>query len=283
MEIKANAKINLCLNVIGKREDGYHDMDMVMIPLTLQDTIYITPAKQDHFTCDDPSCVMNERNTVVRALNLMRDTFNRKEAFHIHLEKRIPMEAGLAGGSSDAAAILRGLRKHWNLNISLLELAELGKQIGADVPFCVMNTCARVQGIGERITPFVSQCDFGILLVKPQAGISTKQGFQRLSEVACEHPDVDACEQALKNDDFVAFCAQAKNTLEASAFSLLPQLAQIKTNLYDMGLPFVLMSGTGSTMFALSKDRAQLRQAAKQLESRYPFVCVCEMLPSKSK
>ncbi len=278
MKEHANAKINLCLDVVKKRQDGYHEMDMIMVPLTLHDTLEITIADHDHFVCDDDRCIMDEHNTIVKAVKLMRAQFGIRDHFHVRLTKRIPMEAGLAGGSSDAAAVMRALRKYYALPMDIVDLAKLGKQIGADVPFCVMNTSARVTGIGEIIEPFTNRCDFGILLVKPDQGVSTKEAFQRLDFQCCDHPQTALCKSALETNDFTAFCANSKNTLEYSAFQMVPQLAQIKQRLYTMGLPFVLMSGSGSTMFALSQDRNVLQACAAQLAQEFPFVSVCEML-----
>ncbi len=274
----ANAKINLCLDVVKKRTDGYHEMNMIMVPLSLCDTLDIVPSDQDRYECDHADCTMDENNTIVRALTLMRDHFGIKDHFHISLNKQIPMEAGLAGGSADGAALMRALWKMYELPISLKKLALLGKKIGADVPFCIRNTCAQVSGIGEIITPFQLTCDVHVLLVKPKQGVSTAQAFSRLDLQACTHPDTGRCRKALEQGDFQGFCEAGKNTLEYSAFSMVPQLARIKQHLYEIGLPFALMNGSGSTIFALSEKKDQLYQAAHMLQQDYPFVCVCDIL-----
>lgn len=273
----ANAKINLCLDVVKKRSDGYHEMDMIMVPLTLCDTLDIVLSDHDHYVCDNADCIMDAHNTIVRALSLMRDHFAIKDHFRITVKKRIPMEAGLAGGSADAAALMRGLWRMYQLPITLSELALLGKQIGADVPFCVMNTCARVQGIGEMITPFHQRCDFHVLLVKPKQGVSTAQAFSRLDFDNLAHPHTEICRDALEQGDFKTFCQNSKNTLEYSAFAMVPELLTLKARLYEMKLPFVLMSGSGSTIFALSENKDELHQVAALLTQEYPFVCVCDI------
>lgn len=278
MEIVANAKINLCLDVVRRRDDGYHEMDMIMVPLQLHDTLWVEFASQDHFVCRNQSIVMDEHNTIVKAVKLMRETFSLSHAYQVELEKVIPMEAGLAGGSADAAAVMKAIWQMEQLPCTLEELAMLGKQIGADVPFCIRNTCALVQGIGENITPFTNHCSFHVLLVKPKEGVSTGKAFQMLDFSKCEHPNTNKCKEALQNGDVLSFYQNSKNTLEYSAFQLVPHLQAIKTKLQDSGFPFVLMSGSGSTMFALSEDIDFLRQQANLLKEEYPFVCVTSIL-----
>ncbi len=278
----ANAKINLCLDVAGRYENGYHELNMIMVPLQLHDTLLWEVADEDAFVCDDKSLPMDSSNTLVRAAALMRKTFAINDHFHIQCQKRIPMQAGLAGGSGDAAALMRGLWEHYSLPCTLAELADLGKQIGADVPFCIHNTCARVGGIGERIIPFENRCDFGVLLVKPQQGVSTKAAFQSLDIDQCPHPSAKACQAALMNGDFDRFCALAQNSLETSAFALVKEVAQVKQELMAFHFPLVLMSGSGSTVFALSNDRNKLHAVKKIMGQRYAFAEVSELLEQKA-
>jgi len=277
MKVHANAKINLCLDVVRKREDGYHEMDMIMVPLALHDTIQVEFSNHDKYECKQGTIAMDENNTIVKAVNLMRKTFAIREHFHIVLDKQIPMEAGLAGGSADGAAVMKAIWQLKHLPCTRSQLSLLGKQIGADVPFCVMNTCALVRGIGEVITPFPNVCDFGVLLVKPARGVSTREAFQTLDFKVCEHPHTSLCKEALQRGDFAAFAHNSGNTLEYSAFRLVPELAEVKQRLERLRLPFVLMSGSGSTFFALSEDRRQLHEAALQMQKQYPFVTVCEL------
>lgn len=278
----ANAKINLCLNVVKRYEDGYHELNMIMVPLQLHDTLLWEKAKEDVFQCDDSALPMDSANTLVRAAKLMRRTFGITDHFHVRLIKRIPMQAGLAGGSADAAALMRGLWEHYALPCTLAELTLLGKQIGADVPFCIRNTCALVSGIGEQIIPFENRCDFGVLLVKPHQGVSTKAAFQMLNLTDCLHPDAESCKAALNAGDFARFCMLAQNSLESSAFALVKEVAQVKNALLSYHFPLVLMSGSGSSVFALSRDRAQLRAAQREMASQYPFAEVTELLKSGS-
>ena len=278
MEIKAHAKINVCLNVVEKRSDGYHELEMIMVPLTLHDVIHIEFAKSDLFTCSDETLVMDASNTVVKAVELMRHTFQLKEHFHVHVDKHIPAQAGLAGGSADGAAVMRAISSLCELPITLEELSQLGKQIGADIPFCVMQCCAMVSGIGEKIIPFTNHCDFDILLVKPKAGVSTGKAFSLLNFDQCDHPDFHLVKNCLVNNDFEELRNRVSNSLEYSAFQLVPEIATIKQSLLDSGFPIVLMSGSGSTVFALTRNVHQLNDAMKAMEAKGYFVCKTKIL-----
>lgn len=272
MEIKANAKINLCLDVVRRMENGYHEMDMIMVPIALHDTLYITKSEVDELLCENASMLMDENNTIIRARNLMREVFSIKQCFRIEVIKRIPMEAGMAGGSADAAATMKGIWKLMELSCSLEELADLGKRIGADVPFCIINACSLVQGIGEKVTRFTSACKFHVLLVKPAQGVSTGKAFQTLDFTCCEHPDTGACKQALEQGDRASFYRYSGNTLEQSAFRMVPEIQKIKERLLKLGFDFVLMSGSGSTVFAISEDNNIMERGYAEMKRDYPFV-----------
>lgn len=273
MKIKAHAKINICLNVVCKRDDGYHELEMIMVPLALHDELSLTLADEDCYTCSDAELVMDETNTVVKAVELMRSTFSLREHFHIHVSKHIPAQAGLAGGSADAAAVMRGIRDYLQLDTSLEELAQLGKQVGADVPFCIMETCALVQGIGERITPFSMPSDFFILLVKPSMGVPTGKAFSMLDFEKCDHPDCTAVMEVLQKGELKKLQHVISNSLEYSAFQLVPEIAHIKERLQDMGFDAVLMSGSGSTVFAITKNKELLQAAYQNMNDGHNFVC----------
>lgn len=272
MEIKAYAKINIALNVVGKRDDGYHELEMIMVPIDLYDTLIIEKAAQDQYTCDDESIIMNGDNTIVKAVELMRTTFDIKDHFHIHIKKRIPAQAGLAGGSADGAAVLKGIRSLCQMNITLEDLAQLGKKIGADVPFCVIQKPAIVKGIGEKIEPFPIHCDFDILLVKPQAGVSTGKAFSMLDFSACDHPDCEQVKDCLMRDQFQELANQISNSLEYSAFQLVPEISTLKQELQRLGFPIVLMSGSGSCVFALTRDIKLLEETMSDLRKQEYFV-----------
>lgn len=272
MEVNAYAKINLSLNVVKKRDDGYHELEMIMVPLTLHDTLQITCSESDQYECDLDGFVIDESNTIVKAVELMRTTYQLKEHFHIAVEKRIPMQAGLAGGSADAAAVMCGINELLSLGISTAELSMLGKQIGADVPYCVYHVPSVVKGIGEIVEPFEITLDFHILLVKPQAGVPTGKAFSMLEFTTCEHPDYEEVECALRQGDYTAFCQGIGNTLEQSALQIVPEIKSIKEQLQAMGFDAVLMSGSGSTVFAITKDQTLMRSAYEILSVKPYFV-----------
>lgn len=276
MEIKAYAKINLALDVVTRRVDGYHELDMIMTPITLYDTLSISLAETDSFSCKEYDLTFDESNTIYRAIELMRNLYNIKEHFKIELVKNIPMQAGLAGGSADAAAMLRAIQSLCNLNVSEQELINIGVQIGADVPFCLTNKLCRVKGIGEKMVEIQTDLNPYVLLVKPESGVSTKQAFEMLDFNKCVHPDVEKIEQLLiENNNEFANCLD--NTLEESALKINADIKQVKTDLLAYDFDKVLMSGSGSTVFALSNDLKKLKQAEQELSSKYPFVCLCEM------
>lgn len=273
MEINAYAKINICLNVVGKRDDGYHELEMIMVPISLHDTITIEVSETDQYTCSMEDIAMDEHNTVVKAVELMRTTYSLQEHFHIHVEKRIPAQAGLAGGSADGAAVLRAIRELCHLDITIEELTQLGKQIGADVPFCVMQCCAVVKGIGEKITPFENQCEFDILLIKPKEGVPTGKAFSMLDFQACAHPNCDIVKDYLLHDKFCELATVVSNSLEYSAFQIVPHIKEIKEELLQRGFEIVLMSGSGSTVFALTKNSRLLNETIIDYQTRDYFTC----------
>lgn len=258
MRVEANAKINLSLDVVRRREDGYHDLRMIMLPLTLHDVLEVTLAFEDTLVCTDPCVPLDERNLIFRALSYLRRVWGMQAHFRIVLEKNIPMEAGLAGGSADAGAIIRAAIQLAPIDAPLASIAREAVCVGADVPFCVLNQSARVEGIGEQVTPIKAACDFEILLVKPASGVSSAQAYRMLDFTQAEHPDIDLVERCLVQGDYAALCRSLGNTLEYSAFLLNPQVKQLKEMLLAQGADGVLMSGSGSTVFALGRNHEQM-------------------------
>lgn len=274
MKCKAYAKINLCLDVVGKREDGYHELDMIMMPLELHDVISIELAQEDSYSCNIEGLVMDETNTVVKSVELMRKTFGLQDHFHVHIEKNIPAEAGLAGGSADGAAVLRAIRELCHLNITIEELAQLGKQVGADVPFCVLSQCAIVKGIGEKLEPFDFSYPLQVVLIKPNKGVSTGKAFGMLDFTKCDHPDSQQVKEILCAHDFERLQDVIANSLEYSAFQLVPEIKEIKDDLKRMGFMAVLMSGSGSTVFALTTDTELANNAVEKYKQKDGYFAV---------
>ena len=272
MKIEAHAKVHLRLNVVRKRDDGYHELEMIMVPLTLHDDVTVELSEQDSYSCNIEGLAIDESNTVVKAVKLMKDTYGIKEHFHVHMEKHIPMQAGLAGGSADGAAVMKGIHALLDLKVPISELSMLSKQVGADVPFCVYDTPAVVKGIGEDVTPINCQLDFEILLVKPQEGVPTGKAFSMIDFQTCEHPDYRKVQHAMETGDYKAFCESLGNTLEQPAFQIVPLIKDIKQELLGMGFDGVLMSGSGSTVFAISKNHALIEEAYHKYDKEGYFV-----------
>lgn len=274
MNIEAHAKINLSLNVVRKREDGYHELEMIMVPLTLCDDITLELAKEDSYHCNIEGLAIDESNTVVKAVKLMKKTYGIEQCFSVHMEKRIPMQAGLAGGSADAAAVMRGINELLDLRIPVQDLSMLSKQVGADVPFCVYDTPAVVKGIGEDVRPIPVNMDFVVLLVKPAQGVPTGKAFSLIDFAHCEHPDHKVVEDALMRGDYDQFCKCLGNTLEQPAFTMVPEIKEIKQQMLDLGFDTALMSGSGSTVFGITRKEEFAISCAKKFEAQGHFVCL---------
>ncbi len=263
MEIieKAPAKINLGLDALYKRTDGYHELRMVMASIDLADRLSFQTLKQDEILIKTENCFLptDKRNHIFQAAALMKKKYQISEGVCIHLQKNIPIAAGLAGGSSDAAATLRGLNRLWKLNLSLNRLAEIGAEIGSDVPYCVYGNTSFVTGRGEsiEIIPDMPQC--WVVLVKPHFSVSTSTIFGSLSFNQIEHPDILGLRKAIEKQDYWQMIACVGNALEPITIKRHPMVKQIKDKLILLGADTALMSGSGPTVFAFceKKSRAQ--------------------------
>lgn len=272
MKCKAYAKVNLSLNVVSRRADGYHELEMIMVPIDLYDVIEITKADRMHFECNDPDLLFDDKNTVVKAIQLLRDKYQFKDNFHVQVEKNIPAQAGLAGGSSDGATTLILLNELLGLNIIEEELYVLGNQIGADVPFCLYGKPAVVKGTGDKFEQIEIQTPFYLLLVKPLQGVSTKNAFERLNLSIAQHPDYQEVKRALEYNDYSTFLKKIGNSLEESASREVPEIAELKQELIEFGFDTALMSGSGSTVFGITQKEELLEEAIQHFNRRYPFV-----------
>ena len=266
----ANAKINLGLNVVGEREDGYHFLDMVMVPLTFGDDIEIVLSEQDCFD-SNTSLGWDNGNLMYRAVELMRKEFSLSQHFHITLNKRIPMQAGLAGGTADCRAVLRAVNQLCELNLPLEELMALGVRLGADVPFCLYNKPARVQGIGEQIRGIDIKGKYYVLLVKPEEGVSTVDVFKAYKPGISY--DIDTLEKRLCEGEKLSL----GNALEEPAMTILPGIKTLKQQCLDMGYSDVLMSGSGSCVFVLSRKKKELNKIYSYMKNIYSFVIMSEI------
>jgi 4-diphosphocytidyl-2-C-methyl-D-erythritol kinase len=271
IEIKARAKINLTLDVIGKRPDGYHEVAMVMQTIDLHDLITLTAITEGiKITANNPEIPLGPENLVYKAVELIKPA-GFSGGIHIHIEKNIPMAAGLAGGSTDAAAVLKGLNSLWRLNLSLDELLGLGSRIGSDVPFCILEGTALATGRGEKLTPLAAAPELWLVLAKPPIGISTKVVYSRFDPDRVERrPDNAAMIEALAAGDIGKIRDNLVNVLESVTLRLYPEVSVLKDQVYRAGAEDVLMSGSGPAVFGLAPDRPTAEKIAEQVRREQP-------------
>ncbi|WP_394239424.1 4-(cytidine 5'-diphospho)-2-C-methyl-D-erythritol kinase [Niallia oryzisoli] len=278
--VKAPAKINLSLDVLHKRPDGYHEVEMIMTTIDLADRLELTLLDRDEiriishnrFVPDD------QRNLAYQAALLLKNRFSVHKGVAITIEKTIPVAAGLAGGSSDAAAALRGLNKLWNLGLTIHELAELGAEIGSDVSFCVYGGTALAKGRGEVITPLPAPPTCWVVLAKPFIGVSTADVYRRLELSTITHPNTKSMIQAIEANDFSSVCANLGNVLEDVTLRLHPEVAQIKEQMKRFGADAVLMSGSGPTVFGLVHHDSRMQRVYNGLRGFCDQVFAVRML-----
>lgn len=260
--VKAPAKINLSLDVLYKRPDGYHEVEMIMTTIDLADRLEfsllhkkeIKIISHNRFVPDD------QRNLAYQAASLLQERFNVEYGVEITIEKNIPVAAGLAGGSSDAAATLRGLNKIWNLGLTIDELANLGAEIGSDVPFCVYGGTALSKGRGEKITHLPAPPTCWVILAKPFIGVSTAEVYRRLELENVHHPITPNMIQSLEEGSFSGVCNNLANVLEDVTLKLYPEVALIKDQMKRFGADAVLMSGSGPTVFGLVQHDSRMQR-----------------------
>lgn len=258
--VKAPAKINLTLDVLYKRPDNYHEVEMIMTTVDLSDRIGLEPRADglikiisaNGFIPDD------SRNLAYQAAQLIKDTYGIAEGVTILIEKEIPVAAGLAGGSSDAAATLKGLNELWKLDLSIDTLAELGAKIGSDVSFCIYGGTALATGRGEKIQKLPAPPTCWVVLAKPKIGVSTAQVYGGLNIEGIEHPNTKQMIQAIETNDYDLMCNSLGNVLESVTFNLHPEVVMIKEQMKRFGADAVLMSGSGPTVFGLVDNESRL-------------------------
>ena len=272
MKERAYAKINLCLDVVGKREDGYHDLKMIMVPINFYDFLEMEFAEETTLELNRDYLPINDKNTIIKAIHIMQEKYNITEEFRCRLEKHIPTRAGLAGGSADAAAAIRIINRMCNLHLTKDEMIAVGKEVGADVPFCILNRPAFVEGIGEKITTFSCNPDFYLLLIKPRKGVSTAEAFHIVDEQEGIHPDCKAMQEALESNDYDGIISSLGNSMENAAMTLVPEIRNAKQDLLELGFDGVLMSGSGSTVFGITKDVELLDHSIDILKKKRYFV-----------
>lgn len=278
MRERAYAKINLSLDVVGIRDDGYHELKMIMVPVDFYDVLEMDIAEEMSMEQNASYLPMDEKNTVIKAIKVVREAYGFKENFRIKLVKHIPTQAGLAGGSSDGAAAIRLMRKLLKLDMPNSKMIELASKVGADVAFCCINRPALVGGIGDIIEPFNLNCPFEILLVKPRRGVMTKKAFEMVDKLDCIHPDVLGLKKALETNDYSKVIELLGNSLEAPSFKLNGDIAKVKKKMLELGLDASLMTGSGSCVFGISRDKEIIHKAEKYFKNNGYFVRVTNIL-----
>ena len=269
ISLKALAKINLGLDVLGKREDGYHEVRMVMQTIHLYDRVEIKQTRSPHIHVETNLYYLpvNEDNLVYRAAKLMKDEFQIKEGVRIVLQKFIPVAAGLAGGSSDAAAVLVGMNRIFNLGLKQNKLMELGLKIGADVPFCIMRGTALAEGIGEKLTALPPMPKCPVLIAKPAISVSTKAVYEGLKLYdGMEHPDIDGVMEGIQQKDLKGVASHMGNILETVTIPMYPVIEDIKKLMLENGALNAMMSGSGPTVFGLFPNEKEIRRAYEALK-----------------
>lgn len=269
MKLRAFAKINLGLDVIRRREDGYHDVRMIMQTIQMYDQLEMEKkgSKGIALTTNLSYIPVNENNLVYKAAKLLMEQYQIQEGVSIHLNKFIPVAAGMAGGSSDAAAALVGMNKLFRLGMSKEELMKVGVKIGADVPYCIMRGTALSEGIGEKLTALPSLPACYILIGKPGVSVSTKFVYTNLKlDEKTKHPDIDGMLDALQRQDLYGITDRMENVLESVTVPAYPVIQEIKDRMKAHGALNALMSGSGPTVFGIFDDKKKAEFACEKLK-----------------
>ncbi|MEW9502932.1 4-(cytidine 5'-diphospho)-2-C-methyl-D-erythritol kinase [Jeotgalibacillus marinus] len=262
MLVKAPAKINLSLDVLSKRSDGFHEVKMVMTMVDLADRIELELVDDGmiHILSHDRFVPGDHRNLAYKAADLLRKRYNVTQGVAITIQKQIPVAAGLAGGSSDAAATLRGLNTLWDLRIPIDELAEVGAEIGSDVSFCIYGGTALATGRGEVIQELPAPPKCWVILAKPSIGVSTADVYHSFKVDKDNHPNTEGMVKAIKEQDYKGMCENLGNALESVTLKMHPEVAHIKEQMERFGADAVLMSGSGPTVFGLVEYESKVQR-----------------------
>ncbi len=268
ISVKALAKINLGLDVLRRREDGYHEVCMVMQTIHLYDRLDIAKNQSGEITMETNLTFLptNENNLVYKAAKLLCDEFGIKDGIHVNLQKRIPVAAGMAGGSTDAAAVLYGVNKIFDLGLTTEQLMTRGVKIGADVPYCIMRGTALAEGIGEKLTQLPPMVKCPILIAKPAINVSTKFVYENLKLDMVTHPDMQQLIADIKAKDLHSIAAHMGNVLETVTIPAYPIIADIKEHMMNHGAVGAMMSGSGPTVFGLFEDEKTAEAAYEAIK-----------------
>lgn len=288
IQLKALAKINLGLDVLRRREDGYHEVKMIMQTIGLHDDLEIRKTKTPGIQVKTNLYYLptNENNLVYKAAKLLMDEFQIQDGVSIQLKKRIPVAAGMAGGSSDGAAVLWGINQMYGLGLSMQALMERGVRLGADVPYCIQRGTALAEGIGEKLSVLPPMPKCTILIAKPGISVSTKFVYENLhaNDLKPEqHPDVDSMIEAMRQKDLGLLCSRMGNVLETVTIPAYPMINEIKRTMMDNGAIGSMMSGSGPTVFGIFDSPAAAKQAVKAVRATKLAKQICLTTPYNVK
>lgn len=270
IKLKALAKINLGLDVLGRRDNGYHDVRMIMQSIYLYDNVTIEKKEEAgiHLETNLSYLPVDDKNIAYKAAKMLMDEFRIPGGVKIHLEKHIPVAAGMAGGSSNAAAVLVGMNRLFELNLSQQDLMDRGVKLGADVPYCVMRGTVLAEGIGEILTPLDPMPKCFVLVAKPAIAVSTKVVYEKLDSKEIEdHPDIDAIIDGLKEQNLEKIALSMGNVLETVTVDDYPIIDDIKKVMKDAGALNAMMSGSGSTVFGIFADKKTAKEAQRKMRT----------------
>ena len=288
IQLKALAKINLGLDVLRRREDGYHEVKMIMQTIGLHDDLEIRKTKTPGIQVKTNLYYLpiNENNLVYKAAKLLMDEFQIQDGVSIQLKKRIPVAAGMAGGSSDGAAVLWGINQMYGLGLSMQALMERGVRLGADVPYCIQRGTALAEGIGEKLSVLPPMPKCTILIAKPGISVSTKFVYENLhaNDLKPEqHPDVDSMIEAMRQKDLGLLCSRMGNVLETVTIPAYPVINEIKRTMMDNGAIGSMMSGSGPTVFGIFDSPVAAKQAMKAVRAAKLAKQICLTTPYNVK
>lgn len=271
LELKALAKINLGLDVLGRRENGYHDVRMVMQTIYLYDDVFMQKTEKEgiHLETNLFYLPVNENNIAYKAAKLLMDEFHIEGGVSIRLNKFIPVSAGMAGGSSNAAAVLFGMNRMYQFGLSQKELMERGVQLGADVPYCIMRGTVLAEGIGEKLTPLPALPKCYVLVAKPPVSVSTKTVYEKLDALdIVNHPNIDGILEGLEEQNLEKIASNMGNVLEEVTIGDYPVIEKIKQTMKDAGALNAMMSGSGPTVFGIFTDRKAAKHAYTEIRRK---------------
>lgn len=273
IKLRAYAKINLGLDVVRRREDGYHEVRMIMQTISLHDRLSIRACKEDGISIKTNLSYLptNENNLVYKAALLLKEEFGIEQGLSIHLDKHIPVAAGMAGGSTDAAAALVGLNQLFQLGLTKEELMKRGVRLGADIPYCILGGTALSEGIGEVLTPLPKLPECFVLIAKPPMHVSTKFVYENLKlDTLPSHPDIDGMAEAIQKGQLAGVISRMENVLESVTIPEYPVIGQLKDIMKNAGAKNALMSGSGPTVFGIFTEEAAAKNALKLCRRQNP-------------